>query len=903
MSGAIPKSSPQGGTPARGRGDTNQQTWRRGGLEGRGGDRTDSGQSRGNGRGREGTHNYARDFPPYEASDGMQSKFEASRVALASSVAMAPAALEGFAADKQQHYAHHAPSNNTLETKTTTSKAISQKPSKKRKPTLKTLSFGDLLPSGSLQPKAQSKTSTIGHANRPPVSTKQPNSKSHVIPRVVLKRGEALVARVKQQQPQQPTEQQQLQPTEQQQQPTDQNQQRLVIPQPQLQPRDETGDEHVLLRLLKEGKFVIKDKGRQRIRPRKKKFTSLKKKVLQERLDQWNNNNNNNNNNNIRAQQTLLTSSTTTTTSSVMMQSRTVCLFGYATFDEVCDDDEEYEQILSNLREMAERVGPVQRLFLPRQHVDWTRVHPSFVEYVNVKDAAAAIACWEGLVVGGHALTASSVLIESDETNASEEDWQQNCLLGPSMLNKIPVDEQKSSEILLEKIVEINLDNVLTENDLEDEECLDESLKDIRTLAKSNGALIGLRVENRSVILSYKCNEQQVQSLVEALGRNVIGGTQVSAMLLASDQEVYDIMLDNVLTQDDFDDDDCLQESIADVKKLAATYGEITNIRADGNSLILSYRSDGKDPQEISTALGKTVIGGSTVSARVIRSTSQTSNDAPLKNYFVVLKNVLTDADLEDEECLEESLNDVKELAQQFGVVLSVTLNEPDGTAVKLVYESSLDVAKAEEGFNGMIIGGLAVSAKAGEGSKLSADCTTNKTDNVGEAVMACAPEVMFSGDKRIPERFAECKRAPKVPNVGGPRKYASLVEDDTVKPLLAEMLGELMRLQKRAIDDKNAKARRRLVMGLREVARGIRAHKVTMVLMANNLDQYGVIDEKVQEIINLCEQEEVPIFYEFSKKTLGKAIGKTIKVAIVGVQNAEGQQQLYKKLIKLARN
>ena len=56
-------------------------------------------------------------------------------------------------------------------------------------------------------------------------------------------------------------------------------------------------------------------------------------------------------------------------------------------------------------------------------------------------------------------------------------------------------------------------------------------------------------------------------------------------------------------------------------------------------------------------------------------------------------------------------------------------------------------------------------------------------------------------------------------------------MNDDTVKPLIIEMLGELMRLQKRAIDDKNAKARRRLVMGFREVARGVRARKVKLVV------------------------------------------------------------------------
>ena len=162
--------------------------------------------------------------------------------------------------------------------------------------------------------------------------------------------------------------------------------------------------------------------------------------------------------------------------------------------------------------------------------------------------------------------------------------------------------------------------------------------------------------------------------------------------------------------------------------------------------------------------------------------------------------------------------------------------------------------------------------------------------------------EPLYSGDKLIPERFAEMKRVPKIPNSGKPREYAKIVNDERVKPLLSEMLGELMRLQKRAMEDKNSKAKRRLVMGLREVARGIRAHKVKMVVMANNLDDYGVIDEKLQEIIDLADSEDVPLFFEFTKRSLGKAVGKSIKVAVVGIQNAEGAHQQFKKLTALAR-
>ncbi len=65
--------------------------------------------------------------------------------------------------------------------------------------------------------------------------------------------------------------------------------------------------------------------------------------------------------------------------------------------------------------------------------------------------------------------------------------------------------------------------------------------------------------------------------------------------------------------------------------------------------------------------------------------------------------------------------------------------------------------------------------------------------------------------------------------------------------------------------------ARRRLVMGLREVSRGIRANKVKMVIMANNLDQYGALDEKLQDILVLAKEHDLPVIFELNKRKLGK--------------------------------
>ena len=56
-----------------------------------------------------------------------------------------------------------------------------------------------------------------------------------------------------------------------------------------------------------------------------------------------------------------------------------------------------------------------------------------------------------------------------------------------------------------------------------------------------------------------------------------------------------------------------------------------------------------------------------------------------------------------------------------------------------------------------------------------------------------------------------------------------------------------------------------------------------------------------VQDIIDLAKTEDVPIYYELNKRSLGKAVGKSIKVAVVGVQSADGAHQQYKKLLNYA--
>ncbi len=292
------------------------------------------------------------------------------------------------------------------------------------------------------------------------------------------------------------------------------------------------------------------------------------------------------------------------------------------------------------------------------------------------------------------------------------------------------------------------------------------------------------------------------------------------------------------------------------------------------------------------------------------------------QNHAVVLSNILSDDDMEDEECLDECKEDILSLVRKYGEVSRIDILKEGLNVgnVLITYASSCADAAAAE-LNGLKIGGKCIRAElAGakdsfdENDKKSASLpllsselfnnnnkeieavkTTNKVDT--------SVPIFSKGGKLIPERWAECKRVPKIGNCASKPVYVQLLDDDAASQLLLDMLGSLMSYQLRSKDDANARSRRRLVLGFREVARGLRAKKIKLVVLANNLDEYEAVGEKTQEVLDACKATGTPILFELSKRQLGKALGKTIKVSVVGVQNVDGAHEQFKKLKTLAEN
>lgn len=730
------------------------------------------------------------------------------------------------------------------------------------------------------------------------------------------------------------------------------------------------GDEHALLRLLQE-RTVYQKKGRQRLAPRKKRFSPLKKKVLQERLKKWRDlhpenehddvigsvdtcENNHHNGDVISAR--------------TPRPSTTLCILQYVGVDDL-DDDDNYEEILDDLKTMAAKVGPVEDVYIPgpadveggghkEENSDDDNVvrgsHPVFVRFEKETHAAAAKACWDGLVVGGNKLEVLYV----DVSSSSSSDDAMRCAVRVVLAElkrrnhqSSTLDSSNKTEVAVGPY-EIVLQSVLTEEDYDDDDCMAESLDDLKRTADQFGVVMDTRPSDEkdgNVILTYECPSlEAARNIAASLCGTVIGGVPLYAFVnevapspvhgssLSSSSAM--VLLTNVVTDDDLEDEDCLNETLNDIKELCMKFGVVSDVTLNGREVCVTY-IDGMEVAEMAVSeLNGLLLGGDAIAASLLVLDRPMDDDVKMGNNdnSILLNNLLTQEDLEDDDCLEESLRDVREFAAKYGVVSSVDVlrADDDNATVLITFDGGTNdvAAEAVKAFDGMVLGGQIVSATlpggvdraqanrsdgataAGARSSSSSssssgdkrkpigdDTAGNTSNNDPKRVKTDDKPPLYSRDKLIPERFAEMKRVPKVTNAPGPRDYATVVNDESVKLLLIELLGELMRLQKRAIDENNTKAKRRLVMGLREVARGIRSHKVKMVVMANNLDEYGVIDDKLQEIIDLAKSEGVPLFFEFTKRTLGKALGKSIKIAVVGIQNADGAHQPFKKLTSIA--
>ncbi|XP_022100524.1 selenocysteine insertion sequence-binding protein 2-like [Acanthaster planci] len=139
-------------------------------------------------------------------------------------------------------------------------------------------------------------------------------------------------------------------------------------------------------------------------------------------------------------------------------------------------------------------------------------------------------------------------------------------------------------------------------------------------------------------------------------------------------------------------------------------------------------------------------------------------------------------------------------------------------------------------------------------------------------------------------------------------REYCNQVLDKDIDACCTTLLQTLVRFQDRQYhkDPTKAKAKRRIVMGLREVTKHLKLKKIKCIMVSPNLERIqskGGLDDALNRIMTLSAEQNVPVVFALGRKALGRAVNKLVPVSVVGIFNYDGAEEFYKNLLDLTKN
>ncbi|XP_042254841.1 selenocysteine insertion sequence-binding protein 2-like isoform X1 [Thunnus maccoyii] len=136
-------------------------------------------------------------------------------------------------------------------------------------------------------------------------------------------------------------------------------------------------------------------------------------------------------------------------------------------------------------------------------------------------------------------------------------------------------------------------------------------------------------------------------------------------------------------------------------------------------------------------------------------------------------------------------------------------------------------------------------------------------------------------------------------------REYCNQVLSKEIDESVTLLLQELVRFQERVYqkDPTKAKSKRRLVMGLREVTKHMKLHKIKCVIISPNCEKIqakGGLDEALYNVIAMAREQEIPFVFALGRKALGRCVNKLVPVSVVGIFNFSGAEGLFNRLVSL---
>ncbi|XP_040093715.1 selenocysteine insertion sequence-binding protein 2 isoform X3 [Oryx dammah] len=136
-------------------------------------------------------------------------------------------------------------------------------------------------------------------------------------------------------------------------------------------------------------------------------------------------------------------------------------------------------------------------------------------------------------------------------------------------------------------------------------------------------------------------------------------------------------------------------------------------------------------------------------------------------------------------------------------------------------------------------------------------------------------------------------------------RDYCSQMLSKEVDACVTDLLKELVRFQDRMYqkDPVKAKAKRRLVLGLREVLKHLKLRRLKCIIISPNCEKIqskGGLDDTLHTIIDYACDQNIPFVFALNRKALGRSLNKAVPVSVVGIFSYDGAQDQFHKMVEL---
>ncbi|EQC35157.1 hypothetical protein SDRG_07389 [Saprolegnia diclina VS20] len=333
------------------------------------------------------------------------------------------------------------------------------------------------------------------------------------------------------------------------------------------------------------------------------------------------------------------------------------------------------------------------------------------------------------------------------------------------------------------------------------------------------------------------------------------------------------VTIDHLVSVDEIEDDDEYEDTLADVRVQLERHGAVAAIDIDRSTgtVTVTY-NDSASADAAVAALHTATFGG-----RQLLCLYATPATTDAMSWVTVAK-YLEPADLADDDEFDEVRDEAHAEFSKLHPVQAIEIDRNTGVC-RLQYASPSAAMAVTQQYDTKPYGGTPIRVEWAGGQVAPATRSPLTVD---------VPPVR------------------KLRNASAIRAYVDQEIDECgeLQVGVTALLGRLMQLQERArlTNPLKAKKTRRLVFGLREVKRGLKSLKVMCLLVAYDVDECaadGGLDDKIVELIDLARANKIPVVFALSKRKLGKAVLKTIRVSCVGIYSVDGANDMWTSVQK----